>query len=217
MQVNASVDESDIGRIRTGQQVTFRVDAYPDEEFRGTVRQVRLEPVVDQNVVSYMTVIDVPNPDLKLKPGMTANVTIEIARADDVLRVPNAALRFRPTTEVFTALGQQAPAGRLPAARPGSDSGQAGSSARRRGNADANGKHVWTLVDGHLRRIRVEAGINDGTTTAITGGDLQEGAQVVTGIATSQANTTQQRSGSPLIPQRPSRNRSAQGAQGNGR
>ena len=75
--------------------MTFRVDAYPRETFTGTVSQVRLEPVVAQNVVSYVTVIDVPNKELKLKPGMTANVTVEIARADDVLRVPNAALRFR--------------------------------------------------------------------------------------------------------------------------
>jgi HlyD family secretion protein len=99
MQVNAKIDESDIGRIQPGQAVTFAVDAYPSKKFAGTVRQVRLEPVVEQNVVSYVTVVDVPNPDLELKPGMTANVTIEIARADDVLRVPNAAFRFRPGTE----------------------------------------------------------------------------------------------------------------------
>lgn len=99
MRVNASVDEADIGRIREGQTVTFRVDAYPDETFTGVVSQVRLQPVVEQNVVSYVTVIDVPNPDLKLKPGMTATVTIEIARADDVLTVPLAALRFRPGPE----------------------------------------------------------------------------------------------------------------------
>lgn len=96
MQVNASIDESDIGRIEAGQAVTFRVDAYPRETFSGTVSQVRLEPTVAQNVVSYITVIDVPNPELKLKPGMTANVTVEVARADDVLRVPNGALRFKP-------------------------------------------------------------------------------------------------------------------------
>src|SRR3954454_6894608 len=99
MQVNASVDEGDIGQIQPGQQVTFQVDAYRDEVFSGAVRQVRLDPVVEQNVVSYVTVIDVPNPELKLRPGMTANVTIEVARADRALRVPNAALRFRPAGE----------------------------------------------------------------------------------------------------------------------
>ena len=110
MQVVASVDESDVGRIRPGQSVTFRVDAYPTGQFRGTVSQVRLEPKVQQNVVTYATVIDVPNDDLRLKPGMTANVTIEIARATNALRIANAALRFRPTTEMYTALGQTPPA-----------------------------------------------------------------------------------------------------------
>jgi HlyD family secretion protein len=99
MQVNASIDEADIGRIESGQTVTFRVDAYPRDVFKGTVSQVRLEPTVAQNVVSYVTVIDVPNPEHKLKPGMTANVTVEVARADNVLRVPNAALRFRPADQ----------------------------------------------------------------------------------------------------------------------
>jgi HlyD family secretion protein len=111
MQVSAAIDESDIGRIRPGQPVTFRVDAYPDDTFTGTVKQVRLQPVVTQNVVSYTTIISVPNPTLKLKPGMTATVTVEIARADDVLRLPGAAVRFRPTAELFASLGQEPPAG----------------------------------------------------------------------------------------------------------
>lgn len=109
MQVNANVDESDVGRIRPGQVVKFRVDAYPIEEFTGTVAQVRLNPTTTQNVVTYATVIDVPNASLKLKPGMTANVTIEIAKRADVIRVPNAALRFRPTADTFAALGQPVP------------------------------------------------------------------------------------------------------------
>ena len=109
MQVNANIDEADVGRIRPGQHVTFHVDAYPTETFEGTVSQVRLQPVVVQNVTTYGTVIDVPNPQLKLKPGMTANVKVEIAKRTGVLRVPNAALRFRPTAEVFAALNQALP------------------------------------------------------------------------------------------------------------
>lgn len=109
MKVSASIDEADVGRIRPSQHVRFRVDAYPTEEFTGTVLQVRLQPVVVQNVVTYATVIAVPNPELKLKPGMTANVTIEVARRDDVLKVPNSALRFRPTNEIFAALEQTPP------------------------------------------------------------------------------------------------------------
>src|SRR4029450_2672265 len=111
MQVLASLDESDVGRIRPGQLVHFRVDAFPTDDFTGNVTQVRLQPTTVQNVVTYQTVIDVPNPGLKLKPGMTANVNIEIARRTDVLRVPNTALRFRPTPEMFAALGQTPPPG----------------------------------------------------------------------------------------------------------
>ena len=109
MQVVANIDESDVGRIRPGQAVTFTVDAYAAEEFQGTVSQIRLEPVVLQNVVTYATVIDVPNNELKLKPGMTATVTLEIARSENVLRVPNSAVRFRPTPDMFAALNQPVP------------------------------------------------------------------------------------------------------------
>jgi len=175
MQVNASVDEADIGKIAPTQLVNFQVDAYPGKTFVGSVRQVRLAPVVDQNVVSYVTVIDVPNPELELKPGMTANVAITIARADDVLKVPNAALRFR------------------------AERGQ----ARHR---------VWVLNGTTLTAVRVETGVDDGTTTAIVGGDLPEGARVVTGAAQATAATTQPSSASPLMPQRPRRTGSSGGA-----
>jgi HlyD family secretion protein len=130
MQVIASLDESDVGRIRPGQVVRFRVDAFATEEFRGSVTQVRLQPTTVQNVVTYQTVIDVPNPELKLKPGMTANVNIEIARRDSVIRVPNTALRFRPTPEIFAALGQTPP----PA---GAGRGGRGGGPDSRGNAPA--------------------------------------------------------------------------------
>ncbi|HEY7189014.1 MAG TPA: efflux RND transporter periplasmic adaptor subunit, partial [Vicinamibacterales bacterium] len=106
MQVNANIAESDIGSIAVGQPVRFQVDAFPGQNFTGTVSQVRLNPVIEQNVVSYVTVIAVPNPDLRLRPGMTANVTVEVARADETLRVPTSAVRFTPTPEVFAMLGQ---------------------------------------------------------------------------------------------------------------
>jgi HlyD family secretion protein len=125
MQVNANIDEADVGRIRPNQNVTFRVDAYPGEEFQGTVSQIRLQPVVVQNVTTYATIINVPNTDLKLKPGMTANLRVQIARRPDVLRVANAALRFRPTTEMFAALNQTVPPEML------------GGRGRRNANADA--------------------------------------------------------------------------------
>jgi HlyD family secretion protein len=109
MQVNANIDEADVGKMRPGQSVLFRVDAFVGEQFTGTVQQVRLQPTTVQNVVTYQTVIDVPNQQLKLKPGMTATVTIEISRKNNVLRIPAAATRFRPTVETFAALKQEPP------------------------------------------------------------------------------------------------------------
>ena len=110
LQVSANIDEADIGRIRPGQRATFRVDAYPTDTFEGTVAQVRLQPVVVQNVTTYATIIDAPNADLKLRPGMTATLRVEVSQKSDVLRVPSAALRFRPTADVFAALNQPVPA-----------------------------------------------------------------------------------------------------------
>ena len=142
MQVIANIDESDVGRIRPGQDVTFTVDAYAAEEFTGTVSQIRLEPVVVQNVVTYATVIDVPNNELKLKPGMTATVTLEISRREDVLRVPNSALRFRPTPEMFAALNQPVP-----------DILQRGGGAGNSGGRDEGGRRRRRVQrDGHERR-----------------------------------------------------------------
>ena len=200
MQVEASVDEADIGRIQQGQAVTFGVDAYPGEMFTGTVSQIRLQPQVVQNVVSYTTVIDVPNPDGKLKPGMTANVSIEIARADDVLAVPNAALRFQPSAE---DAGRSAETGR-----------RAGGG--RRGSGQAAGR-VWTLTgDGKLQPVRVQTGVSNGTATAILDGNLQEGTPIVTGLTAVKGKAAASTS-SPLIPQRPRFNRQGGPAPGSGR
>src|SRR3954463_14958394 len=141
MQVNANIDEADVGRIRPGQHVTFRVDAYPTETFEGTVSQIRLQPVVVQNVTTYGTVIDVPNAQLKLKPGMTANVKVEIAKRADVLRVPNASLRFRPSTDVFAALNQPVPPEALATA-----GGRGGRGNRNAAGTGASGAAVPTTT-----------------------------------------------------------------------
>ena len=211
MNVKASVDESDIGKIQVRQPVRFRVDAYPNETFHGTVSQVRLQPVVEQNVVSYVTMIEVPNQDLKLKPGMTAAVTIETGRADDVIKVPNAALRFRPTEEAFEAIGQKAPA---PPQRPEGQSAQGqaaqNQSARgpqagtdgqgRRGDGSGQRNAVWVLANNTLKRVPVQVGLSDGTQTAVTSSDLTPGSRVVTGVTTPTATTAAAPAGSPLIP-----------------
>lgn len=134
MQVLANIDEADVGRMRTGQVVTFNVDAYPTERFTGAVQQVRLQPTTVQNVVTYQTVISVPNPEFKLKPGMTANVSIEIARRSNVLRIPNAATRFRPTPDMFAALNLPVPPEVQRASSPG---GRGPNGGGRRGGANA--------------------------------------------------------------------------------
>jgi HlyD family secretion protein len=185
MQVSASVDESDIGRIRAGQAVTFQVDAYPGDTFSGVVTQVRLNAVVEQNVVSYVTVIEVPNPGVKLKPGMTANVTIEIDKAADAIRVPSAALRFTPTPELLASLGQQAPEGGSPSA----------------------GRQVWVMADGRLQAVPVRFGVSDGVNTAIVEGALPEGAEVATGVAATQTASAAPAAASPLLPRFPGGNR----------
>ena len=136
MQVLANIDEADVGRMRPGQNVTFRVDAFPTETFNGVVEQVRLQPAVVQNVVTYSTVIAVPNPDLKLKPGMTANVNIEVARKSNVLRLPAAAVRFRPTEEMFQVLNQEMP----PEARGRGGMNAGGFGGGRNGGGRRNGQ-----------------------------------------------------------------------------
>lgn len=161
MQVNASIDESDMGRVAPGQSVTFRVDAYPNETFHGTVTQVRLQPTVVQNVTTYSAIIDVENPELKLKPGMTATVNVEIARRDDVLRVPNAAIRFTPTAEALAAFHHE----------PATQAGPRGQ------------KRVWTLSNDQLQAVPVVGGLTDGQFTEIADGTLAPGTVVVTNIS----------------------------------
>jgi HlyD family secretion protein len=173
MQVNANIDEADVGRMRPGQAVTFRVDAFPTETFTGAVAQVRLQPTTVQNVVTYQTVINVPNQQLKLKPGMTANVSIEVARRTNVLRIPSAATRFRPTPDVFAALGQQAPAdgrggGGNAAARGGAaEQRGTGANGAAPGGADSRRSVSQSVTVAAAQRGRVAAvpSISGGATT----------------------------------------------------
>ena len=153
MQVDTSVAEADVGHLRPGMSATFAVDAYPGEVFSGTVRQVRDAPQIVQNVVTYDAVIDVANGSLKLKPGMTANVTFVYADHDDVLRVPNAALRFRPPADWHAA----------------------GTAARVRADQRGGERTVWVLRDGKPVAVTVAVGMTDGTATEITQGDLHTG------------------------------------------
>jgi HlyD family secretion protein len=198
MQVSASVDESDIGRVAKGQPVTFTTDAYAGNVFTGTVSEVRLQPVVTQNVVTYTTIITVPNPGAKLKPGMTATVEIESARITDTLRVLAAALRFRPPQEVMGARGAQGAQGLSAAAARAAKADARG--ARR--SASSGRAVVWQVVDGTLKPVRVTVGISDGTEVAVTSDALQAGMQVATSVKTGdQASASGSGAGtSPLMP-----------------
>ena len=155
MQVVADVDEADIGDVREGERVTFTVDAYPDDIFEGTVKQVRQEATTTNNVVTYEVVISAPNADLKLKPGLTANVTIYTAERKNVTCVPSKALRYTPTKETIG----------------------------KRKIVDCNGKNkVWTLEGNNIVAHRVNIGMTDGTNTELLDG-LKTGTQVITGIS----------------------------------
>ncbi len=194
MQVQADVDQSDIGRIQVGEPVRFTVDAYPDQQFRGQISQVRLNATVNQNVITYPVIIEVPNPDLKLRPSMTADVTIEVARARDVLRVPNAALRFRPETTEGKGQGQQGQSqgGQGQGQRQWRSGDGAGSGGMQRPRRQP-GQTVYVLdkgaseKKGTLRQVRITTGITDGHYTevaSVLSGELKPGDTVVTGLAT---------------------------------
>jgi HlyD family secretion protein len=170
MQVDTSVAEADVGKLSAGMKASFTVDAYPTERFMGTVRQIRNAPTTVQNVVTYDAVIDVDNSELKLKPGMTANVTFVYAEKDDVLRVPNAAMRFRPPPSVFAASGG--------AAQPGE-----GGPARVHGakhELAPDQRTVWLLRDGKPKPVPIKIGVSDGTNTEIADGDVHSGDAVIT-------------------------------------
>ncbi|MBV8859379.1 MAG: efflux RND transporter periplasmic adaptor subunit [Acidobacteria bacterium] len=201
MQVIANIDQADIGLVEQAKSVAFTVDAFPAEEFKGSIQQMRLNPQNVQNVVTYNVVIDVSNPEQKLKPGMTANLTVTIDERNDVLKVPNSALRFTPQTTDTTQ------------ARSGNSNGQRRSAAQRQnanggdnaaaqqpdGNNAQQGarpqfaratepvlpgqlRRVWVLgADGKPQARRIKVGLSDGSATEVVEGELHEGDVVVTG------------------------------------
>src|SRR5215471_14620013 len=181
MQIDTNVAEADVGAVEVDQDVDFTVDAFPQRIFHGKVVQVRNAPITVQNVVTYDTVIGVNNPDLKLKPGMTANVSILIAHRDNVLQVKNAALRYRPADAL-------APEAKPPAARPGGSPGQGQRSTG--GRRPSGGQRtVYILSGGRPKPIQIKTGISDGVVTEVTEG-LKEGDQIVTAELAASAPST---------------------------
>ncbi|OGP69009.1 MAG: efflux transporter periplasmic adaptor subunit [Deltaproteobacteria bacterium RBG_16_44_11] len=154
MQIDTSVDEADIGKVKAGQKATFTVDAYPESPFNGKVSVVRNAPITVSNVVTYNAVIIVDNAGLKLKPGMTANVSIETESKQNVLRVPNAALRFKPATSAATP--------------------------NQKGAKGPKGPGVWILENNKPKNVKITTGISDGNFTELISNELTEGEQIIT-------------------------------------
>jgi HlyD family secretion protein len=153
MQVDTSVDEADIGKVRLGQEAEFTVDSYPTSPFHGTVHDIYNQPLVVQNVVTYDAIIRVKNPDLKLKPGMTANITIKVGHRDRAVKIPNSALRYSPEK----TSGNEGP----------SDAGK------------ADAAKVWVLANGKAVGVPVTLGLNDGSYTEVVSGALKPGDEVI--------------------------------------
>jgi HlyD family secretion protein len=223
MQILASVDESDIGQIKDNQSVQFTVQSYPGQQFNGTVKQVRLQSTTTDNVVNYTAVVAVKNDGGKLLPGMTATVAFTTASATDVLTVPSAALRIKPTAAMLSEAGAGGASGggrtRVSAgttsggasSRPAQASGQPQASSRSAQagtkTAPSNVATLWFVDSAKtLHMARVQTGLSDGQKTEVTGKNLQEGMQVVISVAADNAvATTAGASGTSANPFQPGR------------
>ena len=215
MQVIANIDQADIGLVEQAKSVKFSVDAFPGKDFDGKIQQMRLNPQNVQNVVTYNVVIDVSNPDQKLKPGMTANLTITIDERNNVLKVPNSALRFTPADASAQRVGRSGDSAensggrRLPGTQQANNaSGTSSPTSAPQGDAQQSSerqfapatapvlegqtRRIWVLgQDGKLQSRRIKVGLTDGASTEVVEGNLQEGEMVVTGQTLTSANKAQ--------------------------
>lgn len=212
MQVEASIDEADIGQVKNNQRVDFSVDAYPGQNFKGTVTQIRLQPVTTSNVVTYTVIVEAPNPDKKLMPGMTASITIVTEEAIDVLTVSSKALRFKPTPDQLAAYMKS-----IGVATPDkkSDAPAAPQMAAMNGNGGMNmgpvsaGDEVWVKRGNNIQPVKVQTGINNDLDVQVISG-LNEGDDVVVSINTGMnAAFTNGPTSSPFMPRPPARTSSS--------
>jgi HlyD family secretion protein len=190
MQIDTAVAEGDVGRLADGMKSTFTVDAHPGKTFEGTVRQVRNSPTTTSGVVTYDAVIDVDNHEHLLRPGMTANVTFVLQKVDNVVKIPNAALRFKPTRDQIQALmakfgggsGRGSGSGHHRGSGDGSGGGGMGGGSGAGGKRDPDRKMLFKLVDGKPKMVFVKLGLTDGSATQLTEGDVEAGDQLITEI-----------------------------------
>ncbi len=225
MQVEADVDEADIGMVKVGQNVDFTVDAFPDDTFKGSISEIRLQPNEDSNVITYTVIVTVQNPDMKLKPGMTASITAYVEEANDVLLAAGKALRFTPDQAVMEEMMKSMPQGEMmpPNGAGGPQMGEGGPQMGEGGpNMQGGGmpgpppgmgmdddnssmKTVWVKQGEMIHPARVEIGINDGTQVEILSG-LNEGDEIVTSIEKGvkeevKQETEEEDESSPFVPQ----------------
>jgi HlyD family secretion protein len=202
MEVHTNVDEADVGNVREAQEVTFTVDAFPSRRFRGRVHQVRNAPIVVQNVVTYVAVVRIDNKELLLKPGMTANVQFLVSRKEDVLTIPNMAMRFKPPEEKEEAQEllrreQSRTAPKVGERRTSRQSAAGGSGAAGGGTRRAR---IYLLRDDKAQPVEIQLGITDGSRTEVRSGDVKENDPVIIGM--SSADSSGPAVANPFQPQR---------------
>ncbi len=208
MQVEANIDEADIGQINNGDKVYFTVDAFPDMKFNGEVTQIRLQSVTTSNVVTYTVIVKAPNPEKKLMPGMTASITIVVEEALNALILPGKALRFIPDTALLTTyMNGLPPEQRQTINVPNKALKPADESAAKDLNASQFAE-IWVKNGNQIHQIKIETGITDGINTEIKSG-LKEGDNVIvamtSGTSSSSTDTSEGASSSPFMPKPPSR------------
>lgn len=219
MQVQANVDEADIGDVAKGERASFTVDAFINDQFAGTVEDIRLHPSVSANVVTYTTIINAPNNDMKLKPGMTANIIIYTKEVNNAMLIPAKALQFTPDSSMmkdYKIVGKVGKGGRGKHGGGGMGGANAGVAHSVKSRKDSTGAvpkqmaTIWTLKDKTITRKRIQIGLNDNTNVEVIKG-LDTADRVITGIvaagseAGSSASSGTSTGGSPFLPKRPSR------------
>lgn len=196
MQVQANVDEADIGQVRVGQKVSFSVDAYPDEVFEGSVQQIRLQPTIVQNVVTYIVIIDVPNPALKLKPGLTANISVKIQEHKNIFKIPMNAFHFIPPAEYLSNT-------EIPDSIRNKWTGYINSNAgenKKNSSIDTSAvSYIWIQKGKFIFPVRIKTRISDGTFMEVSG-SINEGDEVVTGTSHGEAIAATPSTQNPFMP-----------------
>jgi HlyD family secretion protein len=203
MKIEASIDEADIGQVKLEQRVVFNVDAFPDKEFTGKVDQVRLQPTEVNNVVTYTVVIGVSNPEMKLMPGMTANITIFVDERKDVLKVSTRATSFVPSFEILKKYGKMPDFSKGMPKMPALPAGGMPPMGAAGGGMPSNMAMLWTLKNDTLLPLFVKKGLGDGNAFEVSGMFLKEGDTIVTGLTEALKTTQSGQTSSPFMPTRP--------------